>query len=105
MSVRYTASLLASAAAVCLAQSTSGPQPFLRFSSLCQGVEHTAGIALGDFDGDRDLDVIFANGRHAAEPDWVYSNDGHGSFFGKRALDSEADRTYGIAVGDLDGDG
>ena len=105
MRVLYTASLLVSATAVCLAQNAAGPPSVSRFSSLCQGVEHTAGVALGDFDGDRDLDVIFANGRHAAEPDWVYSNDGHGGFFGKRALDNEADRTYGIAVGDLDGDG
>ena len=80
-------------------------QEFSRWSSFCQGIEHTAGIALGDLDGDGDLDVIFANGRHLAEADWVFSNDGRGTFYGKRMMESQADRSYGVALGDLDKNG
>lgn len=80
-------------------------QEFSRWSSLCEGIGHTAGIALGDLDGDGYLDAIFVNGRHSAELNWVYSNDGRGTFYGKRAMRPEPDRSYGIALGDLTGDG
>ena len=91
--------------AVTTPRGTLSSQEFSRWSAFCQSVEHTAGIALGDLDGDGDLDVIFANGRHVAEPDWVLSNDGRGTFYGRRALESQPDRSYGIALGDLDGNG
>jgi hypothetical protein len=44
-------------------------------------------------------------GRHLAEQDSVLSNDGRGSFYGKRTLGDAADPSYGVALGDLDGDG
>lgn len=72
---------------------------FSQWSALCQGIEHTASIALGDLDGDGDLDLVFGNGRHFREVDWVYSNDGRGTFYGKRPLGTEPDGTYGVALG------
>ena len=96
-----------------LGQSTASSQnpggaampAFSQWSTFCGGVEHTTSIALGDLDRDGDLDLIFGNGRHLEETDWVYSNNGRGGFYAKRALGTEADPTYGVALGDLDGDG
>jgi hypothetical protein len=78
---------------------------FARWSSLCQGVEHTTSVALGDIDRDGDLDLVLGSGRHSRELDWVYTNDGNGTFYGKRTLGNEPDATYGVALGDVNGDG
>lgn len=89
-------------------------QNFSRWIPLCGGLDQAGGIALGDLDGDRDLDVVFANGQHLGQTDWVFSNDGRGSFSEKRPLAATAlsassndkpDPSYGVALGDLDGDG
>jgi hypothetical protein len=92
-----------------IAASPQGRAPavadFSRWAPLCQGVEHTASVALGDIDRDGDLDLVLGNGRHFRELDWVYTNNGNGMFYGKRALGSEPDGTYGVALGDVDGDG
>lgn len=70
------------------------------------------GTALGDLDGDGDLDVFFANDSlmdHYADvllpqPNTVWWNDGQGRFSdsGQRL---EAARSTWVALGDLDGDG
>ena len=69
-------------------------------------------VALGDLDGDGDLDAFLANSGHldAAmemvdfDPNEVWLNEGHGAFTdsGQRLGDQ---RSYSVAVGDLDGDG
>jgi hypothetical protein len=86
------------------APSGAAGQNFSQRLSFCDGFGQTAAVALADLDGDGDLDLLFGNGRHVPEEDWIYSNDGHGNFYGRRALHAEPDRTYGLAVGDLDGD-
>ncbi|OFW20324.1 MAG: hypothetical protein A3H97_20505 [Acidobacteria bacterium RIFCSPLOWO2_02_FULL_65_29] len=79
-------------------------QTFSRWSTPCDGLDNTASIALGDLDGDGDLDVVFGNGMHLAQTDWVLSNDGYGMLYGRRALGDSPDPSYGVALGDLDGD-
>jgi len=60
------------------------------------------GAALGDLDGDGDLDAYVAN--HNWEPDRVWLNDGTGSFVDSgQSLSDEA--SVAVALGDLDGDG
>ena len=58
-------------------------------------------VTLGDVDGDGDLDLVAGNA--SGEANWIYLNDGAGSF-----LDSGqglgANDTFSVALGDLDGD-
>jgi hypothetical protein len=103
--MRYVTSVVV---LVVVANPTAGqdrPELFSRWATLCEGVEHTAGLAVGDLDGDGDLDLIAANGRHLSEFDWVYTNDGKGMFYGRRILGTNPDPSYGVALADIDSDG
>lgn len=62
------------------------------------------GVALGDVDGDDDLDAFVVNSDFAGEPNELWLNDGEGYFSdsGQRLGKSDS---YGVALGDLDGDG
>ena len=66
--------------------------------------EDSANVSLGDLDGDGDLDIVLAKGRHTPIRDRVLLNDGRGGFVASD-LGPTADRTYTAALGDLDGDG
>jgi len=62
-------------------------------------------VALGDLDGDRDLDAVVgmevANGGPSTQ---VWRNDGHGIFSEGQGFGSAED-SRGVSLGDLDGDG
>lgn len=65
----------------------------------------TAGIALADFDGDGDLDAFTANGRHWAQQDFVYLNNGAGRMLSAVPVGEILATAYKPSVGDFDSDG
>jgi len=69
--------------------------------------DSTNAVALGDVDGDGDLDVFIGNGTEASgEQDRLYLNDGLGVFSDATSrIPAQESRTFAIALGDVDGDG
>jgi len=71
-------------------------------SGQCLGYLYSQAVALGDLDGDGDLDAFIANRGH----DKVWLNDGTGLFTDSgQWLGSDTDQSMAVALGDLDGDG
>jgi FG-GAP-like repeat len=101
--------LLASAASLVHAQTTrsesaAGARTFERVLLLEAKGETSAGVSLGDIDGDGDLDIILAKGRHWPLLALILRNDGKGRFT-TETLSERPDRTYSAALADIDGDG
>ncbi|HHZ65068.1 MAG TPA: hypothetical protein EYN51_06170, partial [Flavobacteriales bacterium] len=71
-------------------------------SGQALGNSYSYGVALGDLDGDGDLDAWVAN--YDSQPNRVWINDGLGNFTdsGQALGDSES---IDVSLGDLDGDG
>ena len=83
----------------------AGPlRQFSRVVPLETTSEDSANVSMGDLDGDGDLDLVLAKGRHQPLLDRVLLNDGKGGFVASN-LGPKADRTYTAALADLDGDG
>lgn len=78
---------------------------FERSTFLEDNAETTANASIGDLDGDGDLDIVLAKGRHWPLPDLVLLNNGQGSFDDGHPLGTLSDRSYTAALADLDGDG
>jgi FG-GAP-like repeat len=102
-------SLVASAASLVHAQTTRSnsaaeTRTFDRVLLLEAKSETSAGVSLGDIDGDGDLDIVLAKGRHWPLLDLILRNDGKGRFT-TETLSERADRTYSAALADIDGDG
>jgi outer membrane protein assembly factor BamB len=83
----------------------SAPTSFEWETRLEETAETSANAGLGDLDGDGDLDVVLAKGRHWPLVDFVLLNDGLGGFERRHQVGGLADRTYTAALSDLDGDG
>ena len=73
--------------------------------------DRTSSLVLGDVDGDGDLDLITGNSGQwyvaAGEQNRLYLNDGSGRFTDATTgrMPIATNKTYAIALGDLDGDG
>jgi len=74
-----------------------------KFRRSNQVFEHaeTNDIALGDLDGDGDLDAVFSN--MGFNDSRIYLNDGHGSFTATEQILTQ--QGHGVDLGDLDNDG
>jgi len=86
------------------AQAPAGQFPLVPFV-------FTSSVALGDIDGDGDLDVIYGNSEispyRPGQGNFVYLNDGFGRFTDVSGshLPANTDLTSAVALGDVDGDG
>ena len=65
--------------------------------------EQSVRLELGDFDGDRDVDVVFAN--LGPEGCVIHFNSGAGEFGDARRLDPARGPAVDVVAGDLNGDG
>jgi uncharacterized repeat protein (TIGR01451 family) len=77
-------------------------------ATIGSSIDRTGGIALGDVDGDADLDVVAGNysGFDEGAQNAVYFNDGDGTFDTiSVTISVDPDNTSSLAVGDVDGDG
>jgi hypothetical protein len=84
---------------------TANPFDGVNGTDITADADQTRSIALGDVDGDGDLDVIVGNFN---QPNRLYRNNGTADpFNGVTGTDitADADRTYAVALGDVDGDG
>ena len=78
---------------------------FARTVALEEEEVTSANVCAGDLDGDRDLDLVLAKGRHWPLNNSVLLNNGSGKVVSATNLAENADRTYTTALADLDGDG
>lgn len=87
-------------------KSMEPPTSSLRFQqvNLEETGETSANASVGDLDGDGDLDIVLAKGRHWPLSNRIFFNKGEGNFEA-RNLGSQPDRSYTTALGDIDNDG
>ena len=67
--------------------------------------ERTASVSSGDIDGDGDVDILVANGRHWPGQNRIFFNNGRGIFTVETNLGTQKSTTYATELADLDGDG
>jgi hypothetical protein len=90
---------------LCGQLASAGPtRSFSTVIPLETTAETSANVSMGDLDGDGNLDIVLAKGRHDPLIDRVLLNQGKGRFVAS-SLGPDADRTYTAALTDADGDG
>lgn len=101
----YVLVLSALAGSLVAAPIPPATRQFTNAVNLEQTSETSANASMGDLDGDGDLDLVLAKGRHWPLQDRVLLNNGKGEFTVARNLGDTPDRTYSAVLADLDGDG
>ena len=89
---------------VAAAQTPPTLRHFTSALNLEETSENSANVSAGDLDGDGDLDLVLAKGRHTPLVDRVLLNDGHGRFVATD-IGPTADRTYSAVLADIEADG
>ncbi len=81
-----------------------GSGGFTAGTNISSDTDQSTSIALDDLDGDGDLDIVVAN---YTQTNKVYLGDGSGNFTGVAGsnISSDTDKTYSIALGNLNGGG
>lgn len=75
------------------------------FFSIGTQSNRTASITLFDVDQDGDLDALVANGRHWAEQNYIFYNDGKGGFKSALPIGRFMDASYSVKSADFNNDG
>ena len=90
-----------------MSPSPAQAQSFTTNSRLLLGTDanKSASVRVGDLDGDKDLDVVVANGRHWPQQNFALFNQGTGRFNVMQPIGNQRSTTYACEVADLDGDG
>ncbi|MFG0266562.1 MAG: FG-GAP repeat domain-containing protein [Rhodopirellula sp. JB055] len=80
---------------------------FVTSERLTLGTERlrSASVRVGDIDGDRDLDVVVASGRHWPQQNQLFINQGRAKFSILRPLGTDQRTSYACEFADFDGDG
>ncbi len=81
---------------------TDNPWNDVSCEDITTATNDTQAVALGDIDGDGDLDLVVGN---LGQTNHLYRNDGSGTFTAGGALGSVEKDTRAVVLGDVDNDG
>ena len=92
---------------ICSEWSLSQERTFTEDPQILLGLrtDRSPSLTFADIDADGDLDVLVASGRHWAQQNEVFINNGLGGFTLGYPLGAEFSTSYSIPVADIDGDG